>query len=899
VYEVVAPIGAGGMGEVYRARDTKLGRDVAIKVVPDAFLADPERLHRFGREARSLAALNHPHIATLHGMEEAGGRHFLVMELVDGATVADLIKASAMPLEATLSVAIQIADALEAAHEKGIVHRDLKPANVKVTADGKVKVLDFGLAKGGGSEAARADGVAPGISPAGTLANSPTFTATGTMAGLILGTAAYMSPEQARGMPVDHRSDIFSFGVVLYEMLSGRQPFLGDTVSDVLASVIARDPDLSKLPPGIAPRLTDLVKRCLEKQPKRRWQAIGDVRHELEQIAADPRAATAVGAAVDASAIRGARRRELVAMGAAIVALAALAVVSYRWYPRQAPVPPPITFTIDPPQDERFAPGPGLLSVSPDGRRIAFFTGTGQSGHMWIRDLESLISKPIPRADDGWQPAWSPDSRWIVITGAGSRIPLRKVEVATGAVVTLAPASIGRPAWSPSGVILFDDGAKLMRVPEAGGTPTVAMDLDPSGDEISLTWPLFLPDGRRYVFLARRTDASKSSLFLASLDSPARTFLVNTVSSVEYAGGYLFYLRDGAVIAHPFDAEAGRLTGDAFPVLDDVRYNSANGRVAMSVSASGALAYVKGGSTSSDRDRRLVMFDRSGSHAKQIGPPGPYQVAVLSPDGRQAVVEEQMPGEPGRSLSLLDVERGLSSRFTIGDVSERTPIWFQDGSSVVFTSQRNGAFGLYRRSAAGGATGDELLFSAPELLEPTGLSPDGKVLLFARGARPTIKIWALPLTGDRKPIEAIPGVPMAQYQATFSPDGTWIAYGAGSGPGDGEIYIQPYPADDRRVRISTATGRYPFWTDGRHIVYRSTDDDLMSVELIPSGNTFRPAPPIKLFTPPKIAPGTWAYSMDARGERFLVVAPSDKPAPEIREPLTVVVNWVANLRKPR
>jgi Tol biopolymer transport system component len=596
-----------------------------------------------------------------------------------------------------------------------------------------------------------------------------------------------------------------------------------------------------------------------------------------------------------------ARRRERAWMLAVAASLAALAVVSYRWYPRPSAAPEPIAFTIEPPPGEQLPIGPGLLSVSPDGRRLAFVTGsTGTgAGGLWIRDLDSLVSRPVPRVTNPWQPAWSPDNRSIAITEPGGRSPLRTVDIATGLTTTIAPEANGRAAWSQRGVILFSDGTRLFRVPERGGTPpVVAMDLDASRQEVSLAWPLFLPDGRRYVFLARSNDSSKNGLFLAALDSSARTFLVNAFSSVEYAGGYLFYVRDNAVVAHPFDADAGRFTGEAFSTREDVQYNALNGRATTSVSTSGVLAYRKGDRLSAE-GRRVMMFDRSGKGAKQIGPAGPYFRVTISPDGRQAVVEEQGSEDNRRHLSLLDVERGLSSRFTVADVDERNPVWSPDGSSVIFTSTRDGAVGLYRRSAAGGATAEERLFSARGQLEASGVSPDGTLLLFTQGITSGMRVWAMPLTGERTPVEAIPGVAMAQTQATFSPDGKWIAYCAIPGPAAGEIYIQPYPADDRRVRISPASGRYPFWTaDGKHIVYRTTNDDMMSVELTPSGNTFRAGPAVKLFTAPRLPAGTWIYSMDARGERFLMAAPPERAASEIAQPLTVIVNWVANLKRP-
>jgi eukaryotic-like serine/threonine-protein kinase len=930
-YEVEAPLGTGGMGEVYRARDTRLDRVVAIKIIQPAAAASLEMRERFEREARAISALDHPHICTLYDVCREGDVSFLVMQFLEGETLADRLARAgkpasdpsrpasgtdtafsttsrgSIPFETTMKYAVEIAQALDAAHRRGIVHRDLKPGNVMLTKTG-TKLLDFGLAKLA-TDQPTADGFGQGAGETRTLPL--------TGQGAILGTLHYMSPEQLEGRDVDSRSDIHAFGAVLFEMLSGRRAFDGQSQAGIIAAIVGADApafpalaDPKVSVPGVARRaLERLVAKCLAKDPDARWQSAADLAAELQWIDEERRRAAPEPTApiVDPTAALRGRRHERLLAGVAATAVVALGGVTYRWYPRPAPPPPPITFTIEAPQGETLPSGPGLASVSPDGTRVAFVVRNGpaadsgpEADRLWIRNLDSPTSYLVPRTEGAWQPVWSPDGRAIAFTSSGGAAPLRTIELATGNLRTLVPAAFGTVAWNRRGVILFQSGNRLMSVPDTGGTPVVAMEPDLSRQEIGVAWPVFLPDDRRYVFLARSSNREKTGLFLASLDAPGRrTFLVNAFSSVEYSGGYLFYQRDGTLMAHPFDADAGRLTGDPVPVVQNVRYNGSNGRASLSVSAAGVLVYAGGDNVNRPGDRRVTLFDRFGKSPRQIGPAGSYSAAMLSPDGRRAIVTIDPPESTARrTLSLLDLERGLLTPFTLEDVDERNPIWSPDGASIVFGSLRNATFGLYRRSAAGGATREELLFSAQEGLTPFGFSPDGAVLLFGRGALGAQRVWALPLAGDRKPVEAIPGLAMAQAQATFSPDGKWIAFGAGTGRGFGEIYIQPFPADDRRVQISTATGRYPYWTaDGRQIVYRSTSDDFMAVELTPEGRSFRASTPVKLFNSPKAVPGNSSYSMDARGERFLTVVPPERIAPVETVPLTVIVNWVANLKK--
>ena len=538
--------------------------------------------------------------------------------------------------------------------------------------------------------------------------------------------------------------------------------------------------------PIVAKRALDrLLARCLAKSSDDRWQSAADLAAELRWIREErlrPATEPASGAVSTEMAIaRGSRTHERIWMGVAGVAMVALAFVVYWWYSRPAPPQEPVAFTIGAPEGLTVSDAPGLMALSPDGRRLAFATGQGDETQLWVRALGSLAPARVERADGAWQPVWSPDGRAIAFLENRLSSPLRRIDLAGGPPTMLAPNATGRVAWSRSGVILFMSGTKLYRVPDTGGQPSLAMDLDASGQESELQWPAFLPDGRRYLFVARGRDASRSAIFLASLDSPDRTFLLNAHSNVDYAAGYLFYHRDGTLMAHPFDAEAGRLTGDALAVVDGIRYNAANGRGAFSVSESGALSYVLSSTLFDPSRRTLVITDRSGKTLRQIGSPAPYLAAHLSPDGRQAIASVE--SRSVRSLLLIDIERDLSTRFTVGEVDEQSPVWSPDGSTVVFSSLFRGAeTGIYRRSSGGGATRDELLFRPDDPTEgitPTSLSSDGGRLLFTRSGPRESRIWMLPLTGDRTPVEAFPGSTGSQRFPVFSPDGKWIAYAEG------------------------------------------------------------------------------------------------------------------------
>ena len=764
-YEIISVLGAGGMGEVYRARDTKLGREVAIKVILDVFAADPDRVARFEREAKVLASLNHPHIAALYGMEQSGGQHFLVMELVEGQTLAERLLRGPIAVEETLAIALQIADALEGAHEKGIVHRDLKPANVKVTPDDRVKVLDFGLAKAMESEAAP-----------GSVANSPTLSMMASQAGVILGTAAYMSPEQAKGFPADHRSDVFSFGAVLFEMLTGRQPFQGDTAPEVLASVLVREPEISRLPPDLNPRVTELVRRCLEKQPKRRWQAVGDVRAELEAITAAPRAQPSTILA--AAPPRPLWRRALPAVVAALVvgALAAGAA----WSLKPAPSPTVARFSIVLPPGQRFtAIGRRLVAISPDGTLVAYVADR----RLYVRPIRDLHGSPVPgteSADGLTSLVFSPDSRSLAFYSIGDAT-LKRVPLNGGAPVRLCAAT--NPfgvTWGPDGILFAQgtgDERTVVRVPAAGGKPQVLVTLQPN--EFA-DGPRMLPDGDTLLFTlatnarvgAERWD--KAQIVAQSVKSGTRKVVIEGGSEAQYLPtGHLAYAVGGIVYAVKFDLRTLTVTGEAFPILEGVRRSLAGvtGLADFSVSDNGAVAYVPGPLTSS-AGVGFALADRQGGTTPLKLSPGFYQSPRASPDGTRVA----MASSDGRETFVGVYEiTGTAAlrRITFGGTNQ-FPVWSPDGKRLAFQSGREGDLAIFAQAADGTGTPERLTKpGAGEAHVPQSWL--GNVLLFDLVKGSDTSLWQLSLE-DRK-VAPFGGVRSSnETGATFSPDGRWVAY---------------------------------------------------------------------------------------------------------------------------
>jgi eukaryotic-like serine/threonine-protein kinase len=722
-YEIAAPLGAGGMGEVYRARDTKLGRDVALKVLPDAFARDTQRLARFQREAKLLAALNHPNIASIYGVEDISGTA-IIMELVEGPTLADRIRQGPIPVEEALHIAKQICDALEYAHERGIVHRDLKPANVKVTNDGAVKVLDFGLAKAIEEEPASQD-----------ISTSPTLSRMVTQAGVLLGTPAYMSPEQAKGKPVDRRTDIWAFGCVLYETLAGKHTFSGETSTDTLASVIKEDPDWTQLPPATPVRVRVVLQRCLQKDPKQRLRDIGDARISLEEVLAGAPEPSS-GALVPFDEPLWRRALPWVLFAAAAAALLVLGFLHLRPKPTAVNV---VRAQIPVPEKMILSPS-GPFALSPDGHQLAFYA-TGPDGvqGLWIRPLDSVEARPLPGSDwPGVSPPpffWSPDSQSIMFDGGGN---LKKIGISGGQAQTLCEATgfVVGGSWNRDGVILFGkDPGVIARVSANGGSALPVTALDFSGGEIRHTFPWFLPDGHHFLYLRSSNRPENDGVYAGSLDAkpedqdPKR--LLATASQAIYVPslgsvpGYLLFMRDGALIAQPFDPTRLGLTGEPVTVAEQVGFYRDYGF--FSASTNGLLAYRAGGDSGASQ---LTWFDREGKVVGTLGDRGIYASLAVSSDGKRAAVSRRENSTGKYAIWLYDFSRGTSSRFTFGSASAMNPIWSADESRIFFASDANGRFDLYQK-AANGTKDEELLLKSSEAKYPMSVSRDGRFLMYS------------------------------------------------------------------------------------------------------------------------------------------------------------------------
>jgi Tol biopolymer transport system component len=912
-YDIVGALGAGGMGEVYRARDTKLGRDVALKLLPDLFAADPDRLARFRREAQVLASLNHPHIAQIYGLEESSAGSALVMELVDGQTLADRLAKGPIPLDDTIAIAYQIAEALEAAHEKGIVHRDLKPGNIMVTDAGVVKVLDFGLA-----------GFTPGHESSEIdITQSPTLTIAATRAGVIMGTAAYMSPEQAAGKAVDKRGDIWSFGVVLWEMLTGKRLFDGETISHTLADVLRAPIDVNQLPPDTPAPIRDLVRRCLDRDPRARLRDIGEARVAIQEYRANPAPSTMGVAGAPAPPLRTARTLAI-AWSVAGAALVAAAIIAFLHFREQPPETIPVRFQIPPPTQSAFLNGAVL---SPDGRMVAF-EAPGPDGRpmLWVQPLDSLEPRPLAGTESAVAgPFWSPDSRHLGFGTSGVPRRLKRVDVSGGAPQTLADfvGFYREGAWNAAGEIVYGEaGTGLWRVRAAGGSPVKVTTLDPKRQEVQHAEPVFLPDGRHFLYHRTARGPEHNGIFLGSLDvapgEQSSERLLTSDSGPVYVregnGGLILFLLDGTLLAQPVDGDA-RVDGDPIRIADNVGGIGSHGW--FSASQNGRLVYRtgnEGGQTS-----ELVWFDRAGKRIGQVGPRGTYSNFVqLSPDGRHLLTvraENAAPGRqtlspdgrqlvtgtPGSRLWVADVARGVFGRLLREEASETSPTISANGR-VAYTSTLNGALGdLYLASVTGVGTPEPLLLKSPTIKHPNDFSPDGRFLIYDDHTAQRQDLYVLPIDaparGDRAPI---PFVVTAADETLgqFSPDGRWIAYSTDES-GRREVLVQGFAADRVPAAavgkwiISSEGGDKPRWSsDGRELYYIAPDRKLMAVR-VTSGATFEPGVAVPLFELPIVA-GFMPYDV-ARDGRFLVNVVGDVDTRR-STPLTVVLDWRAALR---
>ena len=826
-YEITAKLGEGGMGEVYRATDSKLKRDVAIKVLPAAFTEDKERLARFEREAQLLAQLHHPNIASIFGLEESGGVRALVMELVDGPTLAERLQQGPLSLEECLALAIQIARALEEAHQRNIVHRDLKPQNIKLSTGGEVKVLDFGLAKALDPTVSSAD---PSRSPA--LMNSPTLTAAGTQLGMILGTAAYMAPEQARGGAVDKRADIWAFGVVLYEMLVGRSLFAGDTVTDTLAGVLKTEVDFARLPAATPPALRRLLRRCLERNPKNRLHDIADARIVLQEIeagVADETAAAPVAQAAPA-------KRGWIGLAAALAAVLAIGLTAGWLLRRPAPpsfaaqarwalvVPDGFTLSVDQmPQ----------LAISEDGRlQVAVVLDSSGTSHLLLRSSEEISPRILADTEDARGPFFSPDGQWI---GFFSNTSLVKIPVAGGPPVQL--AAVGLPGqhrggtWSRDGYIYFAPNVNvgLSKVSENGGAVVEVTAIDTPRDERTHRWPQALPDGGALLFTM---DTFASSEFyddarIEALDlaTGERRVVVEGASQARFLsgerGGHLIFARGGSLYAVGFDPGSLTVRGAPRLVAQGVATDVSSGAVQFAVSSSGAAIWAPG---ALEALFQLYRVDRKGAEEPVPIPPAPYNEAELSPDGKLVAL---VGGQGGAAdLWVADLERGTQSRLTIGE-SVINPVWTPDSTRIAYTARLSDASGRRWQIAwkpADGARDAEVLVDSAQGVHPCGFTPDGKALLYSLTKENPVgaDIYMLPLAGDRQPVLVL-GSAFNKREARVSPDGRWLAYTSNEAGGGPNVFVRPFPAGEGRWQISNRNGAEPRWSpDQRELFYRDS-----------------------------------------------------------------------------
>jgi Tol biopolymer transport system component len=887
-YEAVAPLGAGGMGEVWRARDTRLGREVALKFLPAGFVDDPERHARFEREAKVLASLNHPHIATLYGLEHLDGQHALVMELVEGEGLDERIARGPVPLDEALPIALQIAEGLEAAHEKGIVHRDLKPANVKVRPDGTVKVLDFGLAKAWEEQVEVSD-----------PAYSPTITGHHTRAGVILGTAAYMSPEQARGKPVDKRADIWAFGCVVYEMLTGARTFGGETVTDVIAAVVTRDPDWSALPPAVPPRIRQALQRCFEKDPKRRFHDVGDARFELEEGWRLREAQPAVSAHTPAPVTQ-TSRRAVVPWAVAAFALVVAAGLAFAYLRAASVHSRTVRSYILPPGKTSFVfnGATGGAVLSPDGSRLVF-SATDEAGKklLWVRPLDSLTAQPLEGTDGASYPFWSPDSRFVGFFASGK---LKKIDVSGGPAQSLCDASNGRGGtWSRAGVIVFapDVFGALERVPSAGGTPVPVTKLDTSQAQASQRWPVFLPDGRQFLYWGGRPlshSQKNRGIYAASLDGGEPRLLVQADSGALYAPpGYLLYLIDQSLMAQPFDGGHVKLTGEAFPIAEEVASPEDYRLGRFSVSENGTLVYLTG-----QHDRfQATWLGAAGAQVGTVGEPATIVGSIrLSPNGQTLAEPVQDPQTKNTDIWLVDLARGVRTRFTFDPTEDQEPVWSPDGSRIVWGSSAKGHFDLYVKSASG-AGNVEALVASDTTKYPNDWSRDGRFISFTQidpKAKTGADLWILPLAGDRKPY-AFLSTPFNEANAVFSPDGRWLAYESDES-GRLEIYITPFPHGGAKWQVSQGGGTTPLWRpDGLAVFYATPDGKLLEAPVDAKGGAVEVGTPHEFSRAhlPDFGSETWFYTLAPKGDRVLVLRP-EETAPV---PLTLVTHWTTGLKR--
>jgi Tol biopolymer transport system component/predicted Ser/Thr protein kinase len=883
-YEITALLGAGGMGEVYKATDTRLNRTVAIKILLQHFSGNPEMKQRFEREAQTIGALNHSHICTLYDVGQFEGTEFLVMEYLEGETLAGRLERGPLPIPEVLKIAAEIADALDKAHRQGITHRDLKPGNVMLTKSG-AKVLDFGLAKLKQAQQSVTTS---------TLPTRADVTATGT----ILGTVQYMSPEQLEGQEADARSDIFALGTIIYEMVTGKKVFQGRSQASLIAAIMHFDPpSLAAQQPLTPPMLDRVVRKCLEKDPENRWQTARDLLTELQWIG---EGGTQIGVPAQVAAERRKPARLVQVWGvlATVLLVAAAATLTYVYF-RPVTQPDEIRFVVNVPP----MPSPYQLTVSPDGRWIAYVASTASVARaLFVRPIGSITAQQLTTIDGTNSTLfWSPDGRHLAFVSGGR---LRRIDIGGGPPQNICDLLQGEAlggAWNTEGVILSGSRSGLFRVPAAGGEPVQMTSIDSKLQEIGHVLPAFLPDGHHYLYFVESNQPSTAGIYAGSLDSKDRTRILTATSFGVYAEpGYMLFARDETLFAQRFDAKKLELSGEPVRIADELAYGGpVDPRASFAVSQNGILIFRNG--ANSLLNLQLTWVDRGGKEIGKVGMPGPFLGPDLSPDGKRIAVHRH--DSRGGDIWVFDSDRATMSRATFDATQDNSsPAWSPDGSRIAFGSLRNGKYGIYVKAVDN--TGNEELLIESELPKsPMAWSPDQKSIVYSvTDPKTSLDQWILPLTGERKPLPILQTL-FIEGWPQVSPDGKWIAY-ASNETGEMEIYIRPFPEGSGKWQISTSGGIFPRWRhDGKEIFFLSAISvgKMMAADIRVSGASIQPGVPHALFDSGYFNFGHSGpyntYAVSADGQRFLIPRPANATAEVPSRPITVIVNWTAALRK--
>ncbi len=877
-YEIQSPLGAGGMGEVYRARDTRLDRTVAVKILPSHLSENPEARQRFDQEARTISSVNHPNICTLYDVGHQDGTDYLVMEYLEGETLADRLRKGPLPIDQVMRYGADICDGLEKAHRCGVIHRDLKPGNIMLTKAG-AKLMDFGLAKTSVASTTSASNLTATIS---TPPGSHPLTAQGT----VVGTFQYMSPEQVEGKPADARSDIFALGAVLYEMTTGQRAFEGKTPASAMAAVLEREPPpITSLQPMTPPPFERLVKACLAKDPDDRWQTAHDVKLQLRQIIEGGSQITSSAAVVAAPR----RRTNKLAWAFATIAAAVAAVALFFLYQAEQKQLPVLRVEINPPDKLQFnlsGDHGGPAAISPDGHYVVYSANNSANGtQLYLRPLDSTSAQALPGTEGAMFPFWSPDSRSIAFFTDDK---LKRIEVTGGTPVTICDSTLGRGgSWNQDGTIVaaLSYNTGISRVSANGGTPTpvTVVDFDRYS---SHRWPWFLPDGKHFLYIAVKHNAPISpdtAVFLASVDGKENRLLMHTLSNAIFASGRLLYQRENSLVSQVFDPSSGKLSGDPETLSENVQFDSGLWRMNVSVSNDGMLVYASGATTGNEI---LTWYDRSGKKLGTVGEQAEYFDLDLSPDEKQLATTELNTATA--TIWLHDLLNNRQSRLTFTGGAHLTPIWSPDGKQIAFTSDQQTAISV---KTLGSSAPEQTLISSPKPIFQalSDWSRDGRYIMYEQGVGFNVDLWVLPLAGDRKPFAYTSG---GASRGTFSPDGRWVAY-VGQEAGRPEIFVAPFPWTGAKWQISNGGGASPRWSaTGKELFYFDLTG-VTAVEVDGSGSAFQIGSSKQLFRLPLRGIIAREYSPTKDGQRFIAISPSEGSS----QSLTLVQNWQAELKK--